>query len=467
MFLLLQFQRFYKYNFNRMRSKINFYIFLCSLFIMTLPSCLDSDDDNEYVFSSDARITYFTLSSLRVSDLANTDFSIDQMQGIVFNFDSLPYNSYPLASDTAAIKAKLTYTLGAGTSNFLTRVDGDSVWVTSGDTIDLKKVKEFEIYAPDGVHKKKYTLKINVHTIDPDSVQYIQLANNLSFMQSGDNKAIKFNEKYYIYSRVDNQLMLYQSENMKNWERLSLIGISSDILLNTIQVTPKGIFANTEEGKLLYSEDAQNWSVKDLDYKVKTILGYLNSTTSEGLSLIIEKDGSQIFGFIQDVNVVVPEVLYGKQIPADFPLLNFSTVYNTFGNSETISVINGLNSVWATENGLQWIKFGNPNQNYPDIKGGNAFMYDKELYFIGGVMEGQKYNADVYYSINGGLVWDKKESKMHAPANFMLREGASLIVEDNATSFYILGGKRIVVYELILADIWKVTLNSRTFDNIK
>ena len=167
-----------------MNSKTGFYILLAALSLTSLFSCLGGGDEIEYEVSTDAQLISFSLSSDSLSVLATAKFSIDQKENLIYNYDSLPF-----LTDTAKIasRAKVSFTTGSGVSASVRveHLDGDTAWVATGDSLRFASPFKLKLYAPDGKTHKTYTVTINIHQIDPDSVQYhLATANDLPVVET-------------------------------------------------------------------------------------------------------------------------------------------------------------------------------------------------------------------------------------------------------------------------------------------
>jgi hypothetical protein len=189
----------------------------------------------------------------------------------------------------------------------------------------------------------------------------------------------------------------------------------------------------------------------------------VSSEVKEGLAFLAEQNGDTIFAYTEDLLTFE----YGVKVPDDFPVSGFSLISNnSFNNSGIINTLFGgksrsgaaLSTVWSTENGYYWTKL---STNLPLIEGGNAFLYNNEIWFAGGKSRTGDYNKEIYYSQDGGLVWKPKATKAQAPAEFPLRTNASVLVDDNGIYFYIAGGENPSAQTL--TDIWKVALNFQIF----
>ncbi|GHT53464.1 hypothetical protein AGMMS49982_16480 [Bacteroidia bacterium] len=142
---------------------------------VTMVSCLDDGTSTtEYLNLENAQILTFSVAHDSLSVLTAAKFSIDQVMGEVYNHDSLPFGT-PFFQQSLierdSIRVKVTYTSVSGYAMMLTV---DSMWVASEDslTVALNDTTGFNMYSADGTTIKHYTLSVNVHRIDPDSVQY-------------------------------------------------------------------------------------------------------------------------------------------------------------------------------------------------------------------------------------------------------------------------------------------------------
>jgi hypothetical protein len=449
----------------------SFYILLC-LFILTgLNSCLGGSDDIEYIVSDDAQITSLALAHDSIPALANAKFSIDQANHEIYNHDSLPY-----LTDIYE-RVKVTYTTGSGLSTIMTLVENDTVWVKSNDSIDVSKPLQVTLFAPTG-KKKEYRLTVNIHQIDPDSVQYTQIIPADNFLND-KHKIIQLQGVYYAFVQKEKPV-LYQSADMENWTSVPLNGFPEDAVIEGIQakeITMNGTSENrlcvhTTSGKLYVSlGEIAYWNKTAVKYPVVSVLGYLKPLTGPkgteepgGIAFIVKKGETLAFTYTEDLLEFAED---GANVPENFPVSGFSVINNKDTDEEGITLVGGtsqpgekLNTVWTTVDGLYWANLSsNPQGNLPVIEG-SAFAYNNEIWFVGGKkIEDGAYNEKIYYSLDGGVVWKEKETKAQFPATFPQRTNASVIVDHAGIYFYIAGGEN----QEPLTDIWKGVLNSRTF----
>ncbi len=441
-----------------MNFKRGFYIFCPTIMFFVLTSCLNGDETETYI-PIDAQITSLTLSQDSVPDLAGVVFSIDQMNGLIYNEDSMAYGT------TIKEKVIVHYaTNAAAVLNVTNLANKDSTWVASGDSLDISSSVHLRTYAYSGVNKY-YWLKLNIHQVDPDSIQYSQIADNQSFLNAEATKTIHLNQVFYTFSKTNSGIKLYRSTNGTTWSENTLSGLPSEVLVKDIQTTDIGLFAWTSTGQLYQSTNAEVWQSVTTPYPVKAYFGHLveSPLQASGSALILLKDGKNVFAYTSDFQTW----LYGPEVPQDFPLTGFSALNNYSMSLDRITVIGGknasgnvFNTVWSTSNGLYWAKISNTNAGLlPLMEGANAFKYNNRIYLLNGKMvEDGTYNKSTYYSKDGGVVWELDSTKTFVPEEYKGRYDASVVV-DKDNYMYIVGGRE----NQPLTDIWKGILNKLSF----
>ena len=458
--------------------KSGWYILSFSIFISLMASCFKSYEYDEYSFT-DAELLYFNLSHTdSLPELEQVVFSIDQKGevGMIYNYDSMAFQT------VLPEKVIIDYLSGAGTNNVINITNGDSIWIQPGDSIDISTPQTLKVYALDGVTTKIYIAQLNIHQIDPDSVQYNMIASDLSFLNTEDTKTIIFNDRFLTYSKFSlppvtgysSIIQLHSSSDAINWIQEPVSGLPANAVIRGIQSNGNRLFAYTEDGELYvrYDLSVDQWILanKPPSIKVKSILGYLNACPNqqEGLCLVIETGGIHTFAFTNDLIQWDYDSINPTPVPEDFPLYDFSNHSYQVMLTERITIFGGLslngdaqNSVWSTENGLYWAKLSGSIKGFPKYKGVNVFYYNNEFWLINGIADNDYHNREVYYSIDGGITWTTREVKCQAPEEFLPRYNASLVMDKNNKYFYIIGGKN----DGLLPEVWKGLLNKSEFEH--
>jgi hypothetical protein len=432
------------------------------VFVCLLTACFGDNDSEDYPVT-DAEILSFSMSSDSVSELSSVVFSIDQRNGLIYNKDSMSFNT------VFEYKVIVSYQNAYGTNNLLNITNSDSTWISSGDSLDISiaplRLKSFSY---DGQHSKEYLLNVNIHQIDPDSMQYIRIASGLPFLETEEKKAIFFHDTFYTFSKINGEIQLHRSGNAVNWERVALSGLPYNTLVEEIQQSSDRLFASTEDGDLYicFDNSANDWKKITTPYPVVAVLGYLDAgkeasaVQQAGLCLIFNKDGENVFAFTPDLM----EWNTGDIIPANFPVFDFSAFSQERVKIERLTIIAGrsasdefLNTVWSTQNGLYWAKLTNTDKIFPPMIKPNVFYYDNAFWIMNGLVVDVDYNRDIYCSIDGGTTWTVKDEKVSRPDDFSDRWRASVV--SDGVYFYFIGGKQAD----LLPEIWKCFINRMEF----
>ena len=441
-----------------------------SILISLMVSCLGDNDEYETYPLTDAELIFFSLyHNDSLPELGNVFFTIDQRGidgiGLIYNYDSMAYET------ELPEKVFIEYLSATGMDNVLNITDGDSVWVKSGDLINISEPQTLKVFALDGKTTKQYIAQVNIHQIYPDLVQCDQIASDLPFLQTEDTKTVVLNEQFLSYSKIENQIQLHSSTDAENWTQETASGLPANTVIRGIQSNGTRLFAYSEDGELYvrYDLNVDQWVQvnKPASIKIKSILGYLNASLDqpEGLCLVVETDGINTFAFTEDFTHWEYDSIMPTPVPDDFPLYDFSNHSYQVMLTERITIFGGIaidgtayNAVWSTENGRYWAKIRSHTSAHPPMSRANVFYYNDEFWLINGNW-GDTYNVDIYYSKDGGITWQMKARIL--TENYPGRINASLVTDKDNKYFYIIGGKRTDV----LTDVWKGHLNKLGFEH--
>jgi hypothetical protein len=485
-----------KVDFMNATLKKGLYFLSFSILISLMASCLGNNTTQDTYPITDAELVSFSLTNDSIAGLSSVVFTIDQRAGLIYNNDSMAYRTALLDS------VSVNYTSGYGNANNVLNItNGDSIWVKSGDSINIRQPLTFKVYALDGQTTKVYTVKLNIHQVEPDSLQLFPVVSELPFLQTGETKTVTLNNRFFNYSKTNNQIQLHTSSDAVNWVEETVSGLPANIVVKCIQSNGNQLFAYTDDGELYRDSIGNQWALvnKPASIKVKSILGYLNAgldfDQTGGLCLIIETNGINTFAFTNDFI----QWDYNSAVPApdNFPLSDFSTYSYQLMFAHRVTVFGGTsakgtvqNAVWSTTDGHYWAKLTTDGVNvFPAMEGANVFYYNDEFWFING-KSGNDFNKEVYSSIDGGITWQPKSIfacstcgtilyrwvykcpecgewntykrvNLQLPDDYPGRYNASVVTDKDNKHFYIIGGKQTTV----LPDIWNGYLNKMEFDH--
>lgn len=445
--------------------KFNFLKFICLFCIaVSLSACL-SDDETTVTSSTNPRMLSLKLAGNDSIKTAVFTLNADSMT--VENVDSLPFGTpvnKAIPTFTFASSYEAVYYLNGSTTAKL---------ITGKDTIDFSLPVKVINKAADNIAAKEYTVKVNVHKVEPKLYVWNLLNNSVGAANPTSQKAIYFNNKLLYYANEAGGATLYTSTNGATWAAATLSGLPANAsMVNTVQFNDKLFY--TQDGVKIYSStDGASWTVADVsaaDYTFKTMLFSLNGN----IWAITQSKVDSKYRFASSVDGTV--WLIRNELPSNFPITDFAALSFTsrVGNKPKAIVIGGkdaagkvLDTNWNTEDGDYWVCF-NPkedgtksrNQSLDTLAlGASLIAYDSKLFVFGTKTTNIKV-AQYKVSLDEGLTWKAPDSTYNKlPISYTHRNYSSVVV-GNSNRIYIIGGK---TNTSTFTDVWTGKLNSLGF----
>lgn len=421
--------------------RIKFLAIIASfLFVsIAISSCLDSDDAVE--LSSDATVHAFGLDTIYGK---HYQFTIDQLNRVIYNQDSLP-----VGADTIIDRILIdTFTV----SGWITAGINDTLF-NKADSVDLTSAvnnegMKFKVHAPDGSTYREYTLKINRHKLDPDSLVWKEMEtfSSANLAAGTIQKAVILNDELWIYTNSTNAYMTSTKAGEFGWTVVSTNFPSGAEPETVVNVKTANITQTTDNKDHLYvvannevyrSTDGKSWEKvttlgSDIQSLIASFPGTLTGITTDGYS-IISKDGMNW------------DLTSKTKLPENFPKKH---IYSTnFANTNNINqaMVVGMPKTetqtypWFSQNGNEWVDLYTtsydaycPALNYP------ACMYYGDTFYIFGGKEANK--LDVIYSSVAGIAWYKTEKKFLLPKEFNDITSPYSIAIDNQNYIWVIFG---------------------------
>ena len=421
--------------------KIKFLPLIAVLFAATsiMTSCLDNDVE-QITYTSETSITGFSLGTLHIDrvgkdkngldspyvdtlDCSNYPFTIDQINRTITNKDSLPVGTY-------IDKVITSITYDAGMLAYKPKgSERDTIW-TSTDSI-----VEFKVYAYSGVEGKPYTITINVHKQEPDTISWKKFDNNpFSAGNLSEQKAVYANEKIYIFGKKNNGNTCIEytkainvpgenglKDNPTSWTPIENLPLNIDTYSAT--VCAGNIYFLAETNKQLYKLDANSNKITSVGTETFEMLIGANEIKSELYAVKGGKSG------IYKENTWTEDADPFTLFPTGKPFFSNTTTasynsnvtttvalcYNqgTTANDTTALVFNRMSSDSKWETRMQ-------NLPLPNLKNVTMIYYDGKLYAFGGesVKPEVKPFSQFYCSTDNGLCWRPVTECMAFPAEF-------------------------------------------------
>lgn len=441
--------------------KFNFLKFICLFCVVVALSACLSDDETTVTSSTNPRMTAFTLAGN--DSIKTAVFTLNADSVTVENVDSLPFG-------TPVNKAIPTFTF-VSSYGALLYINGSTTGkaVTGKDTVDFSLPVKIKNYAADNSTTKEYTIKVNVHKVEPKLYVWSLLNNSIGAANPTSQKAIYFNNKLLYYANEAGATALYTSTNGTTWAAATLSGLPANAsMVNTVQLNGKLFY--TQDGVKIYSStDGASWTSADIsatDYTFKTMLFTLNGS----IWAITQSVDLKKYRFASSVDGTV--WLIRNELPSNFPLTDFAALSFTsrVGSKAKAIIIGGksangtvLNTNWNTEDGDYWVNF-NENANHSKsldtlALGASLIAYDSKLFVFGTKITNVKV-VQYKVSLDEGLTWKAPDSTYNKLPIIYTHRNYSSVVVGNSNRIYIVGGKANTA---ILTDVWTGKLNRLSF----
>lgn len=399
-----------------------------------LQSCnKDSSDSPFYVEPSSVAVNGFKLqaNSKVLSGLDSVFFSIDLERGLIFNADSLPKGTkidalIPIIALPSSV-AKATITMTGGSKR-----TGDVDYLKQpSDSIDFSGRVYLELVSAEG-NSRAYQIKVNVHTMEPDSLWWgntaiSRLPSRLTSpkeqrtVPTGEGSVasmIQESDGSFTFSTAEDA---FTGDWQKQRVELPFVPqVRSFIYCDSqyYMLDVNGELFRSSDGMAAWTSTGEKWS---------RILGAYGDVLT-GITLAAG-DGSRNFasypaGEMQGV------------VPADFPLKGSSDMLVltskwwkrpyavVYGGEDASGKLSDV--VWGYD-GSRWAQIS--NGGLPALSGAAMIPYfayrraDKSWIFneysvlmmLGGRDAEGNLNRDMYVSYDNGVFWSKASELMQMP----------------------------------------------------
>jgi len=436
---------------------------LCGLLFL-MASCLrDYDYEYDDWLYSNAQISSFSLTCDSLTAVDSVIFTIDQVNGRIYNADSMAFGSVLNSKCIATME----FEIGAYSIQIMPEATGDTI-VDTADSIDFSKPVIIIVTAYDGFTTKTYDARLNIHQVNPDSMVWLQRQDinitspdyDIRFL-----KVLQFKEKNYFFTFEYNYnqagLIICDTAFTQYSNNEALTGFPADALYEQTVGYEDSLYVLSEGGELFASADGLSWTPVSGAPPLKALMGVVEAGATGVRSVLsaVAEDGR--FAAMNSDG----EWQYGADAPADFPLRGFSSLnYDNMHYSRLVAAAGKdrnnacTGKVWSTMNGLYWASLTNTAAAFIAREGASLLRYDDKLFLFGGFDFTGRALKDIYSSEDGGVNWT--EFPYPAPQDFPAGGYYSaLVTYDNHILFF--GGKTGLNSPVLsnYNDLWTARIN--------
>ena len=439
------------------------YYLLASLLVMILllfSSCLNSSEEN-IEYSPNAQIYAISLTSRTDTTnlLSTTQFTIDQINGKIFNKQPLPFQFHV---DSVLLNIRGQSSTGSFSQVMLTlEPDSTFAWKQT-DSIKVNRLRKITTTAPDGKTTKAYSFELNIYQQDPYILSWERRQQNHIPQPIESQATVALHNLFITYWQTGTVIkaMTTLATDGTTWTTVNVTGLPHTGDLSSLVGSGNALFVRDEAmGTVYQSSDGANWEPVTTPFSVKAMYGELPSAT--GGKFLIAVNHNDTLKFAETADFTAMTLM--NRLPANMPVKEFSAAKIDDLNSFSIKYIllSGGTKADNTPNNTIWIlqKKNGVITYIPSriplsfsLKGSNLFFYDNKPY----LMTTSPEKNILLYSENSGLDWIQTEANQLFPAAFTKRTDASIIT-DADNYIWIFGGISATQTQLI--EVWRGRLN--------
>ena len=404
---------------------------------IAISSCLSSD--NNYEYSTDATVRAFELDTIYGESYK---FEIDQLKRLIYNRDSLP-----MSADTIIDSIKITTfttTSGiimSGTPDTILDTDNYHNLLPAMNSADGLK---FKVVAADGITTRLYSLIINVHKEDPDSLVWHKMDSAPTIPTGQGLKSVILNNELLVYHASNAGYKTSTIPDEYGWQSITP-NLPADVKLSTLTNFRESLWANTESGDVYSSANGIDWQKEEnlSGHVISLVAAFPANEISDTPSLLNairenETDGKKYF-CTTDGTAWEPH----EEVPEGFPVDNYSACMQVTSNGLNKAFLVGSMTQddneqtvpWSSMDGHGWADLStSTDSRCPALTTPHIIHYDDALYIMGGNLE------TFYKSATGGIAWEKIEEKFVSPKEFASKGNSYTIAVDMNNFIWIIWG---------------------------
>ena len=439
-----------------------YYLLAISVIALGFTACMDTNAPKKL---TNADITFKVKSGTKTS-IPTVEFTKEAITGekgdtlymLVTNKDSLPYltnpdSLVPIISGTRLSSIKVI-TKDTTIKNFN---------ASKPDTISFRDTVQIITTAEDENTTRTFKVVINIHQHDPDLYTWTPQGSEI-YSDNAVAEKLVFFDSLLLYVKTAVDVKLFTSKEGANWTPRTLTNFPNSFDIKYI-VRNKDKLYIAENQEVYVSSDGISWTKNDV-----------TNSTIHHLAFALN---GQVFGVSGNPNVLqildTVSMSWSRTLPlpSNFPVENEGIfVSNGVSGNERVFVVGGknvggnlLNTVWSSENGSYWTNLASRDVFSPRIDIA-VVQYDKVLMLFGGRDESGILGLNNYFAISPdyGVSWRMPYSNMVMPIDLTPRFNCQVVVNDDKTKIYFVGGQNDYGFT---KDAWVVMKNSVLWETMK
>ncbi len=417
---------------------------LMAVFAVLSFSCNKDDDD--------VKSTDYNLEDPRirtVTFLENTDlvFVVNDVEGIIYNYDSLAYGT-----DVSAVKTQFYGFTSTPTIQY--KKEGDSEWTsfTNGGKMDFTSPLKILATSEDGANTKEYQFDLRIHNFDVAAFTWEKFAQIDISDSVVSQKALKIDDNYFWFCRLsDGSNLSYSSADGKSWNKQAISNTES-LEWTSLCLLDAVLYVQDAEGNIYVSDDFSTFEKKESLGSISYLLFNLDD------SLWAIKDGSLVKmngDSFKEVSTLPAGFSTENILPFTAPS-GFTQVGYVYGTQNESGV------VWSIDYRGNFNQLVTANTSIPYLVEPMLYIYSTTLGIVGGKSLDGTHSKKCYASYNSGVSWSNDWHK-DLGDNLLGIEKSGVFVISDEGEILIVGGNKDGKAS---PTVWKGVLNKITEDEL-
>ena len=434
---------------------------------LTLSSCLKDETRRTTPEwrEKNCQIASFSLKNDSIKGLDQVVFTIDQLRGEIYNTDSMPYGT----KINRKVVCQIAYDDAVSPSlvEFEPEATGKRVSGRDADSIDFSRPVRIYITSYDRTEAKTYTVRLNVHQQDPDSMSWLQTMPLLGRGSIVEERVLSDAGTYRLFARTADGLLAYRSADALTWTTLTVAGLPAGKTLRAAEATlfRHTYYIHSTDGTLYRSADGATWTAVAGAPTIVRLLGAVDTVTygtrAVALAAIVRSGDALRFASMDASGSWTT----GDAVPTAFPTEGFGSTSFEAAHRSHLLIVGGrrrdgslTNLAWETIDGRTWVCLNeNTASGLPAMEGAAVTMYGGAIFLVGGLNAAGTASRTLYLSTDRGATWIAAVHKLQPPAEFVARGYATAVVTSNG--YLILVGGRASRDGQMKDELWRGRIN--------
>ena len=401
-----------------------------------------------------------------IAGLSRVTFTIDQLRGEIYNTDSLPYGTRV----THKLACQIVYDEAVGPSSveFEPEATGKRISGREADSIDFSRPVRIYVTSLDRTEAKTYTVRLNVHQQDPDSMAWQHTAPLLRQSNLVEARVLAHTGAYLLLARTTDGLSAYRSTDAQTWTALTPSGLPAGKTFEAAYATllRHTYYIHTTDGALYRSADGTTWTSVAGAPTIVRLLGAVDTVTygSQPVALaaiVRSKDNTLHFASMDASGAWTT----GDAVPTTFPTEGFGSTSYEAAHRRHLLIAGGrrrdgilTDQTWETTDGRTWICLNQYTASgLPALEGAAVANYSGAIVLVGGLNASGTAQRTLYLSYDRGATWIAAAHKLQLPTEFVARGYASAAVTSDG--YLLLVGGRTSRTGAMMDELWRGRIN--------